>query len=78
MADTTFMVTKDEETFFCGKISHQKENIEKPRQGEFSGDINYVSSIAGTIGKYYLTTALGELYHWDVDSSVKFKIDKEH
>lgn len=77
IADTTFMVTRDEETFFCGKISHHKDSIEKPRQGEFSGDIGYVTSIAGTIGKFYLTTATGQLYHWDVDSSVKFKIEKE-
>ena len=59
IADTTFMVTRDEETFFCGKISHHKDSIEKPRQGEFSGDIGYVTSIAGTIGKFYLTTATG-------------------
>ena len=35
-----------------------------------------MTSIAGTINNYYLTTARGELYHWDVDTSVKFKIEK--
>ena len=33
LADTTFMVTRDEEVFFCGRISHNRDPIEKPRQG---------------------------------------------
>ena len=44
------------------------------RQGEFTGDIRYVTSISGSIGNYYLTNEVGELYHWNVDNSVKFKI----
>lgn len=78
LADSTFIITRDEELFFCGRISHNKDHIEKPRQGEFTGDVSFITSIAGTIGNYYLTTATGELYHWDVDSSVKFKIEREN
>jgi len=31
------------------------EPIERLRQGEFTGDIQSVISIAGTLGNYYLT-----------------------
>jgi hypothetical protein len=37
-----------------------------------------VASLAGSIGHYYLTNETGELYHWDVDSSVKFKPEREN
>lgn len=37
----------------------------------------YIISISGTMGNYLVTNESGELYRWDVDNSVKFKMDKE-
>ena len=33
IGDTSFIINRDEEVFFCGQISYNKDNIERPRQG---------------------------------------------
>jgi hypothetical protein len=34
--------------------------------------------MSGHIGCYYLTNEKGEIYKWDVDSNVKFRLFKEN
>lgn len=36
-----------------------------------------VVSISGTVGTYFVTNEIGNLYKWNVDNMVKFKADKE-
>ena len=33
IADASFFISRDEELFFCGRISHEKDAVERPRQG---------------------------------------------
>ena len=54
------------------------ELIDVRSPGEFQLDQPRIISLSGTVGNYYITNEIGEIYRWDVDSSVKFKIDREH
>jgi len=49
---------------------------ERFRQAEFGDDFKDIVAITGSVGTYYVTSELGSCYKWDVDTMVKFKLDR--
>lgn len=48
------------------------------RQAQFGGEVLNLVSVTGHIGSYYMTNQLGEIYKWDVDANVKFRLYKDN
>lgn len=54
------------------------ETLERLKEAEFAGDVGEIVSISGILGKYWVVNGVGQAYKWEVDTSVKFKPDKEN
>lgn len=52
-----------------------EEPLENPKQAEFPDEPKIIS-VSGHPGSYYATNQYGQAYVWEVDGSVKFKLEK--